>query len=47
MGNSSSLLTQYDLEDLQNHCNNLCKSGESALLSPSLGEVLNGLHRFQ
>ncbi len=25
MGNSSSLLTQYDLEDLQNHTNHLCE----------------------
>jgi len=28
MGNSSSLLTQYDLEDLQNHCNNLYSQRE-------------------
>lgn len=28
MGNSSSLLTQYDLEDLQNHCSNLYSQRE-------------------
>lgn len=24
MGNASSMLTQYDIEDVQEHCNNLC-----------------------
>lgn len=26
MGNASSMLTQYDIEDVQEHCNNLCIS---------------------
>ena len=33
MGNSSSLLTQQDLEDLQNKCNNLCET-DTRPLSP-------------
>lgn len=24
MGNTSSMLTQYDIEEVQEHCNNLC-----------------------
>lgn len=26
MGNASSMLTQYDIEDVQDHCNHLCKA---------------------
>jgi serine/threonine-protein phosphatase 2B regulatory subunit len=25
MGNASSMLTQYDIEEVQEHCNYLCK----------------------
>ena len=25
MGNASSMLTQYDIEEVQDHCNNLCE----------------------
>jgi hypothetical protein len=35
MGNSSSLLTQYDLEDPQNKCNNLCETDTRPLSSSS------------
>ena len=35
MGSTSSMLTQYDIEEVQDHCNHACESASSAAWSPS------------
>ncbi|KAM0026179.1 putative EF-hand domain-containing protein [Helianthus debilis subsp. tardiflorus] len=35
MGNTSSMLTQYDIEEVQEHCNNTCKCFTCLLVSQS------------
>lgn len=43
MGNASSMLTQYDIEEVQEHCHYLCKPFSSSfLLNPSI-QFLNNL----
>jgi hypothetical protein len=34
MGSASSVLTQYDIEEMQEHCNNLCGLSLYLSLSP-------------
>lgn len=45
MGNASSMLTQYDIEDVQDHCNHLCKFFLTHLFSllfiPFLAQLTN------
>jgi serine/threonine-protein phosphatase 2B regulatory subunit len=34
MGNTSSMLTQYDIEEVQDHCNHACESLIKLTINP-------------
>ncbi|KAL5152659.1 Calcineurin subunit B [Glycine soja] len=46
MGTASSMLTQYDIEEVQEHCNNLCGSENWVSNSVSQQEIVSLYQRF-